>query len=135
MGLKIRRLKSGFAYYAEYKLGKHCIYEKIQAGSAREAKRIYAARDKELRKNTPVELRALSIKDSRDQRVTAALSAMLRKLVSKQVITEAEALELLPEFSNLPPSIAPVAPIVPAQAAAQDAPQDTMATDLARAHG
>jgi hypothetical protein len=63
MGLKIRRLKSGFAYYAEYKLGKHCIYEKIQAGSAREAKRIYAARDKELRKNTPMEMRTLSIKD------------------------------------------------------------------------
>jgi hypothetical protein len=135
MGLKIRRLKSSFAYYAEYKLGKRCIYEKIQAGSAREAKRIYAARDKELRKNTPVELRALSIKDSRDQRVTAALFAMLRKLVSKQVITEAEAIELLPEFSNLPPPIAPVAPIVPTQAAAQDAPQDTTATDLERAHG
>jgi hypothetical protein len=134
MGLKIRRLKSGFAYYAEYKLGKHCIYEKIQAGSAREAKRIYAARDKELRKNTPMEMRTLSIKDSRNQRVTAALSAMLRKLVAKQVISEAEAMELLPEFSTLPAPIAPVAPIVPAQAAEHPA-QNSAANDLERAHG
>jgi hypothetical protein len=114
MGLKIRRRKSGFAYYAEYKLGQHCIYEKIQAGSAREAKRIYATRDKELRKSIPKEARTSSVKQTRDQRIAAALSAMLRKLVAKRVISEAEALELLPEFSGLP------APIVPAHADEQD---------------
>ena len=115
MGLKIRRLKTGFAYYAEYKLGKHCIYEKIQAGSAREAKRIYAARDKELRKSIPPEARVTSVKETRDKRIANALSAMLRKLIDKRVISEAEAAELLPEFSGVP------APIVPAQEAEPEA--------------
>jgi hypothetical protein len=103
MGLKIRRLKGGFAYYAEYKLGRHCIYEKIQAGSAREAKRIYAARDKELRNSIPKEARTSTVKQARDKRVTDALSAMLRKLIDKHVISEAEAIELLPEFVSLNP--------------------------------
>jgi hypothetical protein len=103
MGLKIRRLKSGFAYYAEYKLGRHCIYEKIQAGSAREAKRIYAARDKELRISIPKEARTATVKQTRDKRVTDALSAMLRKLIDRNVISEAEAIELLPEFVSLNP--------------------------------
>jgi len=103
MGLKIRRLKGGFAYYAEYKLGRHCIYEKIQAGSAREAKRIYAARDKELRNSIPKEARTSSVKQARDKRVTDALCAMLRKLIDKHVISEAEAIELLPEFTNFDP--------------------------------
>jgi hypothetical protein len=119
MGLKIRRLKTGFAYYAEYKLGRHCIYEKIQAGSAREAKRIYAARDKELRLSTPLEARQKSRREQRDDKVNAALSAMLRKLIAKQVISEAEAIELLPEFTSIP---APEAgTIVPAQAAGAEA--------------
>jgi hypothetical protein len=119
MGLKIRRLKSGFAYYAEYKLGRHCIYEKIQAGSAREAKRIYAARDKELRQSTPPAARMKSLREQRDDKVSAALSAMLRKLIAKQVISEAEAVELLPEFASIP---APEAgTIVPAQMAGADA--------------
>jgi hypothetical protein len=59
---------------------------------------------------------------------------MLRKLVAKQVISEAEAMELLPEFSTLPAPIAPVAPIVPAQAAEHPA-QNSAADDLERAHG
>jgi len=103
MGLKIRRLKSGFAYYAEYKLGRHCIYEKIQAGSAREAKRIYAARDKELRISIPKEARTATARESRDKRVTDALSAMLCKLIAKHVISEAEAIELLSEFAGFTP--------------------------------
>lgn len=103
MGLKIRRLKGGFAYYAEYKLGRHCIYEKIQAGTAREAKRIYAARDKELRNSIPKEARTATARETRDKRVTDALSAMLRKLIAKHVISEAEAIELLPEFASLNP--------------------------------
>jgi len=115
MGLKIRRLKTGFAYYAEYKLGRHCIYEKIQAGSAREAKRIYAARDKELRQSTPPAARMKSVREQRDDKVSAALEAMLRKLIAKQVISEAEAIELLPGFTSIP---APEAgTIVPAQMA------------------
>jgi hypothetical protein len=119
MGLKIRRLKTGFAYYAEYKLGRHCIYEKIQAGSAREAKRIYAARDKELRRSTPLDARLKTRREQRDDKVSAALSAMLRKLIAKQVISEAEAIELLPDFATNP---APEAvTIVPAQAAGADA--------------
>jgi len=105
MGLKIRRLKSGFAYYAEYKFGRHCIYEKIEAASAREAKRIYNARLKELRASLPKDrdIRQLTPNEARDKRITAALSAMLRKLIDKRVISEAEALELLPEFSSLTP--------------------------------
>lgn len=110
MGLKIRRLKSGFAYYAEYKLGRHCIYEKIEAGSAREAKRIYNARLKELRQSTPQELRAVKPGEARDRRIAEALSAMLRKLIDKQVISEAEALELLPEFASLTPPEPAAAP-------------------------
>jgi hypothetical protein len=118
MGLKIRRLKTGFAYYAEYKLGRHCIYEKIQAGSAREAKRIYAARDKELRQSTPPAARLKTRGEQRDDKVNAALSAMLRKLIAKQVISEAEAIELLPGFASIP---APEAgTIVPAQSAGAD---------------
>ena len=118
MGLKIRRLKTGFAYYAEYKLGRHCIYEKIQAGSAREAKRIYAARDRELRRSTPPDARMKTRREQRDDKVNAALSAMLRKLIAKQVISEAEAIELLPDFTSIP---APEAgTIVPAQAAGAD---------------
>jgi len=100
MGLKIRRLKTGFAYYAEYKFGRRCIYEKIEAGSAREAKRIYAARKEELRKEIPAEARATTQTEARDHKVAAALTAMLRKLVAKEVISEAEAEELLPEFSG-----------------------------------
>ncbi len=120
MGLKIRRLKTGFAYYAEYKLGRHCIYEKIQAGSAREAKRIYAARDKELRKTTPLDARTKTRREQRDDKVNAALSAMLRKLIAKHVISEAEAVELLPGFASIP---APEAgTIVPALAAGAEAP-------------
>ena len=103
MGLKIRRLKGGFAYYAEYKLGRHCIYEKIQAGSARDAKRIYAARDKELRNSIPKEARHATARETRDRRVTDALSAILRKLIAKHVISEAEAIELLQEFASLNP--------------------------------
>ena len=119
MGLKIRRLKTGFAYYAEYKLGRHCIYEKIQAVSAREAKRIYAARDRELRRTTPPDARMKTRREQRDDKVNAALSAMLRKLIAKQVISEAEAIELLPDFASIP---APEAgTIVPAQAAGADA--------------
>jgi hypothetical protein len=118
MGLKIRRLKTGFAYYAEYKLGRHCIYEKIQAGSAREAKRIYAARDRELRQSTPPEARLKTRREQRDDKVNAALSAMLRKLIAKQVISEAEAIELLPGFASIP---APEAgTIVPSQSAGAD---------------
>ena len=119
MGLKIRRLKTGFAYYAEYKLGRHCIYEKIQAGSAREAKRIYAARDRELRRSTPPDARMKTRREQRDDKVNAALSAMLRKLIAKQVISEAEAIELLPDFTSIP---APEAgTIVPALVAAAEA--------------
>ncbi|MCC6948638.1 MAG: hypothetical protein IT539_12800 [Bradyrhizobiaceae bacterium] len=103
MGLKIRRLKSGFAYYAEYKFGRHCIYEKIEAESARDAKRIYNARLKELRNSIPQEARTHTRSETRDKRINEALSAMLRKLIDKQVISEAEALELLPEFSTITP--------------------------------
>ena len=136
MGLKIRRLKTGFAYYAEYKLGRHCIYEKIQAGSAREAKRIYAARDKELRRSTPPEARLKTRREQRDDNVNAALSAMLRKLIAKQVISEAEAVELLPGFVSIP---APEAgTIVPAQAAGGDTSAIAPAKaqeEFQRAHG
>ena len=54
MGLKIRRLKNGFAYYAEYKLGRRgVIYEKIEANTKKQATKIYAARIKELRGGDP----------------------------------------------------------------------------------
>lgn len=103
MGLKIRRLKSGFAYYAEYKFGRHCIYEKIEASSAREAKRMYNVRLRELRHSLPERLRSSTQTEAKNDRVTATLSAMLRKLIDKQVISEEEALELLPEFSSIAP--------------------------------
>ena len=50
MGLKIRRVKNGFSYYAEYKLGKRgVVYERIEARTKKQAMKIYKARDKELR--------------------------------------------------------------------------------------
>jgi hypothetical protein len=103
MGLKIRRLKTGFAYYAEYKFGKHCIYEKIEASTAREAKRIYAARYKELRLSVPRESRSTSARESRDQQIATALNVVIRKLIAKRILSESEAVELLPEFVSLNP--------------------------------
>ena len=50
MGLKIRRVKNGFSYYAEYKLGKRgVVYEKIEAQTKKQAEKIYKARLQELR--------------------------------------------------------------------------------------
>ena len=98
MGLKIRRLKTGFAYYAEYKFGGgRCIYETIKAGSSREARRIYAARYKELRASSAADT-ALKARPGVDRHMAAAYSAVLRTLVAKRLVSEAEASELLPEF-------------------------------------
>jgi hypothetical protein len=97
VGLKIRRLKTGFAYYAEYKFGGRCVYETIKAGSSREARRVYAARYKELRAGSAVDV-APRMKPGVDRHLAAAYSAVLRTLVAKRVVSEAEASELLPEL-------------------------------------
>jgi hypothetical protein len=100
VGLKIRRLKTGFAYYAEYKFGSgRCIYETIKAGSSREARRIYAARYKELRATDAADVEfKMKPKPGPDRHMAAAFSAVLRTLVAKRLVSEAEASELLPEF-------------------------------------
>ena len=100
VGLKIRRLKSGFAYYAEYKFGGgRCLYETIKAGSSREARRIYAARYKQLRKRTAPDCSRPEDRMTPRARVASALAATLRTLVEKRVISEAEACALLPEYA------------------------------------
>jgi hypothetical protein len=100
VGLKIRRLRSGFAYYAEYKFGGgRCIYETIKAGSSREARRIYATRYKELRAGNAVDIEIKTKpKPPQDRHMAAAFSAVLRTLVARRVVSEAEASELLPEL-------------------------------------
>jgi hypothetical protein len=102
VGLKIRRLRSGFAYYAEYKFGGgRCVYETIKAGSSREARRIYAARYSELRAGNAaeVEIKAKAKpKPGHDRHLAAAFSAVLRALVARRVVSEAEASELLPQL-------------------------------------
>lgn len=97
MGLKIRRLKGGFAYYAEYKFGERCIYETIRAHSSREAKKIYAARYKELRGQLPPQpaARPISVSEARDSQISAVLVALLRVLVSRHVFSDAEVREIL----------------------------------------
>lgn len=95
MGLKIRRSKRGFAYYAEYKLGgNRVVYEKIDAKSAREARRMYAARLKELRVGTAVPAMVL-VRNSRPRPLPTVVVSILKKLVDKQLLSEEEMADIL----------------------------------------
>lgn len=101
MGLKLRRLKNGFAYYAEYKFGGRCVYESIEAKSAREAKRRYAARRKELLHQFQMQAAdasanaSINVREAGDSQINAVLAALLRALVARRVFSDAEIRDLL----------------------------------------
>ena len=69
MGLKIRVVKNGFSFYGEYKLGQRgVVYEKIEARNKRQAKKLYAARLKQLRAPDPARKTAEKTKPNANYR-------------------------------------------------------------------
>ncbi len=107
MGLKIRRLKNGFAFYGEYKFGsgrgrQNCIYERVEASSLREAKKKYAARRAELLAQLKGEAAAaesadkpIVVRESGASKIDSELASLLRILAMRGAFADPSVGELL----------------------------------------
>jgi hypothetical protein len=104
MGLKIRRLKNGFAFYGEYKFGsgsgrQNCIYERVEADSLREAKKKYAARRQELLEQLQgvshdAPAKPITVRESGASQIGAVMASLLRVLAARGAFAD-------PELGNL----------------------------------
>jgi hypothetical protein len=104
MGLKVRRLKNGFAFYGEYKFGsgsgrQNCIYERVEADSLREAKKKYAARRQELLDQLQgvahdAPAKPITVRESGASQIGAVMASLLRVLAARGAFAD-------PELGNL----------------------------------
>jgi hypothetical protein len=100
MGLKIRRLKNGFAFYGEYKFGsgsgrQNCIYERVEAESLREAKKKYAARRQELLEQLQgvshdAPAKPITVRESGASQISAVMASLLRVLAARGAFADPE---------------------------------------------